>query len=207
MAVERIQWTCPVCKRRYAIPATAPTPARCPQCRQAEEQSKARGVHAPVLAEAIAEPLEQAEEESSSALAPAFSVRPPPLGSSSSGTSGPLSALAAIQLEVAEEASRGPSAVAPVVRQIRPAFNRLEAIATIYTVLAGLAVVGGFAGLLFGLRAAFVMEATVLRTYAIFYALGEFIGGLVAALAFFAFREVIYLLLAIEENTRPRQED
>ena len=39
-------------------------------------------------------------------------------------------------------------------------------------------------------------------TYAIFYALGEFAAGLIAALGFFAFREVIHLLLTIEENTR-----
>ena len=87
------------------------------------------------------------------------------------------------------------------MRHAAPAFKRLEAIATIYTVLAGLAVVGGFGGLLFGLRAAFVMEATPMRTYAIFGALGQFAAGLIAGLGFFAFREVIYLLLAIEENS------
>jgi hypothetical protein len=195
MPIERIQWTCPVCKRRYAIPATAPTPARCPQCRQAEEQAVARAVHAPVLAEAIAEPIEHANESD----IPSAPFSSGPL------SSGPLSALAAIQLEVAEEATRGPIAVAPVMRHAAPAFKRLEAIATIYTVLAGLAVVGGFGGLLFGLRAAFVMEATPMRTVAIFSALAQFAAGLIAALGFFAFREVIYLLLAIEDNTRPRQ--
>jgi hypothetical protein len=183
MPIERIQWTCPVCKRRYAIPATAPTPARCPQCRQAEQEATTKAVHAPVLAEAVAEPLEHANEEDS--------------------PTGTLSALAAIQLQVAEEATRGPSIVPPV-RHIAPAFKTLDAIATVYTVLAGLALVGGFAALLFGLRAAFVMDATPARTYAIFFALGEFAAGLVAALGFFAFREVIHLLLTIEENTRAR---
>jgi hypothetical protein len=183
--IERIQWTCPVCKRRYAIPATAPTPARCPQCRQAEEGAAARVIPAPLLAEAVAEPIERANEP----IYPAT----------------PLSALAAIQLEVAEEASRGPTTIAPVVRHVASGeFKTLDAIATIFTVLAGLSVVGGFAGLLFGLRAAFVLEATPLRTYAILYALAEFAGGLVAAITFFAFREVIRLLLAIEENTRAR---
>ena len=67
---------------------------------------------------------------------------------------------------------------------------------------AGLAVVGAFAGLIFGLRAAFIMEANQARTLAIFIALGEFGAGLVAALGFYAFREVIQLLLTIEENTR-----
>jgi len=184
MPIERIQWTCPVCKRRYAIPATAPTPARCPQCRQAEEEAAARAAHAPVLAKAFAEPVERANEVDFPAT--------------------PLSALAAIQLEVAEEATRGPTAVAPTFRHSSPAFKTLETIATVYTVLAGLAVVGGFAGLVFGLRAAFVMEVTPLRTYAIFYALAEFAGGLIAAVIFFTFREVIHLLLAIEDNTRAR---
>ena len=156
-------------------------------------------MHAPVLAEALAEPVERANE---------LDVPYIPTGpiSGASIPAGPLSALAAIQLEVAEEATRGPTAAAPVLRHVvAPAFKRLEAIATIYTVLAGLAVVAGFGGLLFGLRAAFVMEATPMRTYAIFGALGQFAAGLIAALGFFAFREVIYLLLAIEENTRPRQ--
>jgi hypothetical protein len=188
MPVERIQWTCPVCKRRFAIPATAPTPSRCPQCREAEEKAAARIVHAPMLAEAIAEPVERANEPEPR-VTPVSAV--------------PLSALAAIQLEVAEEASRGPTvSVAPAMRYTARSFKVLEAIATIYTVLAGLAVVGAFGGLLFGLRAAFVMEATQARTFAIFYALGEFAAGLIAALGFFAFREVINLLLTIEENTR-----
>jgi hypothetical protein len=205
MPIERIQWTCPVCKRRYAIPATAPTPARCPQCREAEEQAKARVVLAPVLAEAIAEPVERANEDDVR-LAPVSSV-PISKGPVSTGatSAAPLSALAAIQLEVVEEASRGPTTVGPVTRHVAPAFKRLEAIATIYTVLAGLAVVGGFGALLFGLRAAFVLEATPLRTITIFWALGEFVAALIASLGFFAFREVIYLLLAIEENTRGRQ--
>jgi hypothetical protein len=199
MPIERIQWTCPVCKRRYAIPATAPTPARCPQCREAEDQAKARVVHAPVLAEAIAEPVERANE-ADVRVAPVFTRSVP----KSPGSGPTLSALAAIQLEVAEEASRGPTTSVPTLRNVAPAFKRLEAIATIYTVLAGLAVVGGFGALLFGLRAAFVMEATPLRTFTIFSALGEFAAAVIAALGFFAFREVIYLLLAVEENTRGR---
>jgi hypothetical protein len=187
MAVDRIQWTCPVCKRRFAIPATAPTPSRCPQCRQAEEVAAARVVHAPVLVEAVVETIERPSDVEK--------------------RSTPMSALAAIQLEVAEEATRGTPMVAPVVRHSSPSFKVLDAIATIYTVLAGLAVVGAFAALLFGLRAAFVMEANQARTYAIFSALGEFGAGLVAALGFYAFREVIHLLLTIEDNTRSRHID
>jgi len=35
MAVQRIQWTCPGCNRRYAIPADAPNPRLCPSCQSA----------------------------------------------------------------------------------------------------------------------------------------------------------------------------
>ena len=48
------------------------------------------------------------------------------------------------------------------------------------------------------------MDATPLRTASILYGLAEFAGGLIGAVMFFAFREVIRLLLAIEENTRAR---
>ncbi len=182
MTIQRIQWTCPICKRRYAIPATAPTPSRCPQCRQAEEEAASGEPgesNVPVLAEADADEDEKFETAA-------------------------LSALAAIQLEVAEEAARGPTVAAPVMRRNERTSGILPVVAIIYTVLAGLAVVGAFAGLLFGLHAAFAMPATAARTAAIFYAIGAFGGGLISALTFFTFRELIHILLDIEENTRSK---
>jgi hypothetical protein len=184
MTMQRIQWMCPICKRRYAIPATAPTPSRCPQCRQEEEAAAQAGG-------AIA--LALAEENTSDRLG------------SEDGTGGSaLSALAAIQLEVAEEAARGPSAATPIIRHAEAASNTLGTIALVYTVLAGLAVVVAFAGLLYGLHAAFALQATHERTVLIFEAIAAFGGGLVAALTFFTFREAIRILLDIEENTRVR---
>jgi hypothetical protein len=115
-----------------------------------------------------------------------------------------LSALAAIQLEVAEEAARGPTVAAPVMRRSERVSGILPIIAIVYTVLAGLAVVGAFVGLLFGLHAAFARPATPDRTVVIFEAIGAFGGGLVSALTFFTFRELIHILLDIEENTRPQ---
>jgi hypothetical protein len=179
MTIERIQWTCPVCKRRYAIPATAPTPSRCPQCRQAEEEAASSARSVPLLAKA-----ESDEDEKFETAA--------------------LSALAAIQLEVAEEAARGPTVAAPVLRRGERVSGILPVIAIVYTVLAGLAVVGAFVGLLFGLHAAFALPATPARTAVIFEAIGAFVVGLVSALTFFTFRELIHILLDIEENTRPR---
>jgi len=184
MAMQRIQWTCPICKRRYAIPATAPTPSRCPQCRQEEEAASRTGG-------AIS--LVVTEEDASDGIGTEDRI-----GSSA------LSALAAIQLEVAEEAARGPSAATPVIRHAEAASNTLGTIALVYTVLAGLAVVVAFAGLLYGLHAAFALQATHERTVLIFGAIAAFGGGLVAALTFFTFREVIRILLDIEENTRVR---
>ena len=176
MTIQRIQWTCPICKRRYAIPATAPTPSRCPQCRQAEEAGASHLDVAPALPEAADEANDEFETSA-------------------------LSALAAIQLE---EAARGPTVAAPVMRYAEGASNTLRTIALVYTVLAGLAVVVAFVGLLYGLHAAFALPATHDRTILIFVSIGAFGGGLIAALTFFTFHEAIRVLLDIEENTKPR---
>ena len=184
MTIQRIQWTCPICKRRYAIPATAPTPSRCPQCRQAEEAAATGEPGMPVLT-----PADSADSDEDAKFETAA-----------------LSALAAIQLEVAEEAARGPTVTTPVMRRTeRVSGGVLPIIAIVYTVLAGLAVVGAFVGLVVGLHAAFSMPATVARTAVIFQAIGAFVGGLIAGLTFFTFRELIHILLDIEENTRSKQ--
>jgi hypothetical protein len=183
--IQRIQWMCPVCKRRYAIPATAPTPTLCPQCRRAEAESTDPSpvVSFPAPRPVVERPLQlELEDEGGSAM----------------------SALAAIQLEVAEEAARGPTSAVPVVGTARPDLDRLQIISQIYALLAGLAVVGGLGALFYGLRAALVMDATSARTTAIFQAIAAFVGGLVAGFLFFSFREVIRVLIGIEENTRER---
>jgi hypothetical protein len=172
MMIERIQWTCPVCHRRYAIPASAPKPSQCPQCRQDEVDREA---------------------ETSVARARAFEEEAP--------AEDPLSALAAIQMEVVDEVTRGPAMPGPVIRRAHPT---LEPISAAYAVLAGLAVLGSFAALLFGLRTAFVMDATPARTTMILEAIAAFGGGLIAALSFFTFRELIRVILNIEESTRPK---
>jgi hypothetical protein len=187
MTIQRIQWTCPVCKRRYAIPATAPTPSRCPTCRQAEtaqaaEEAASDGPSFPVMATAVADVDDEEHKLETAAL----------------------SALAAIQLEVAEEAARGPTAAAPVMRRNESTSGVLPILAIVFTVLSGLAVVGAFVGLLVGLHAAFSSPANAARTVTIFEAIGVFGGGLVSALMFFTFRELIHILLDIEENTRPQ---
>jgi hypothetical protein len=171
MTIERIQWTCPVCQRRYMIPASAPKPSRCPQCRQSDQEI-AFVPPTPAKQEGVVEPA---------AEIPA------------------LAALAAIQNEVVEEAAHGHSTVAPAARRDYPF---LRPLALVYTVLAALAAIGAFAALLFGLRAAFVMELNAARTVAIFEAIGFFVGGLVVAVNFFTLRELIYVVLDIEENTR-----
>ena len=67
------------------------TPSRCPQCRQAEEAAASHLDVAPALPEAAEEANDEFENSA-------------------------LSALAAIQLEVAEEAARGPTVAVPVLR-------------------------------------------------------------------------------------------
>ena len=39
MAIERIEWQCPQCERRYAIPANLPRPTSCPKCQPDDEQA------------------------------------------------------------------------------------------------------------------------------------------------------------------------
>jgi hypothetical protein len=112
-----------------------------------------------------------------------------------------LSALEAIQDEVRVAAERGEALPAARVRAAHP---RLEAICLVLPPLAGLAVLLGIVGLLMGLRAAFLMEATAARTSAIFLSIGEFGAGLVAGLLIFTLHELIRVVLDIERNTRPR---
>ena len=115
-----------------------------------------------------------------------------------------LSALAAIQLEVAEEAARGPTVAAPVLRHVEAASKTLRTIAQVYTVISVIAVAAALGGLLYALHAAFALPANHERTVLILVAVAAFCGGLIAALTFYTFREVIGVLLGIEENTRPR---
>ncbi|MBT6155570.1 MAG: hypothetical protein HOL01_03000 [Planctomycetaceae bacterium] len=44
MAIERIEWQCPQCERRYAIPANLPRPTLCPKCQSDDEQPAAPAV-------------------------------------------------------------------------------------------------------------------------------------------------------------------
>jgi hypothetical protein len=37
MPVERVEWQCPNCKKRYAIPANLPRPSLCPKCQPTQE--------------------------------------------------------------------------------------------------------------------------------------------------------------------------
>jgi hypothetical protein len=180
MTMQRIQWTCPICKRRYAIPATAPTPSRCPECRVAEEEGALR--QGSVLAA-----MPDTDDDSERHL-----------------ETSALSALAAIQLEVAEEAARGPTVAAPVLRHVEAASKTLRTVAQVYTVLSVIAVAAASGGLLYALHAAFALPANHERTVLILVGVAAFCGGLIAALTFYAFREVIGVLLGIEENTRPR---
>jgi hypothetical protein len=195
MTVQRVQWTCPICGRRYAIPATAATPARCPECERAR-----------ALGPASMGPVSMGAAASASAARNSLVLAPeePEVEEDDNPALRELSVLAAIQNEVEEEAVRGPAAVSPAARHVQPSLRMLDTMAMIYAVLAGLAVVLAFAGLMFGLRAAFVMDLTPLRTVAIFQSIAAFGGGLVLAFVFFSFREVIRVLMEIEENTRPR---
>jgi len=42
MSTNRIEWACPECKKRFAIPADIETPERCPECTEAAAQKNLR---------------------------------------------------------------------------------------------------------------------------------------------------------------------
>ncbi len=179
--IERVPWTCPICERRYAIPATAPTPTRCPACREAEQALRD-------AAERQEDQVEQREEQDEEP--DSFETRS-------------ISPLAAIQLEVAEEAIRSPVSI-PAVRHNDGALKTLQAISGIFTVLAGAAVVAALGALLYGFYSAIAMPAAPARRLTILSSIAGFGGGLLAGLLFFTIREVIRLLLAIDSNLRDR---
>src|SRR5688572_12908053 len=42
MAVERVEWQCPGCQRKFAIPSNLPRPKLCPHCQQTATSIRAR---------------------------------------------------------------------------------------------------------------------------------------------------------------------
>ncbi len=192
MPIQRVEWTCPSCGKRYAIPATAKKPARCPECRQ-------RGATAGAAAAFPGAPVST----------PAATLPPaaPQLGPAPAAT--PLPEFAFEEPEPAVDVlpdfsafERAPAAAAaPVMRRKYPA---LRTIALCYRIVALLVAVGTVVGVV-----ALMVRAQALTSYvgtggAILIGIGGMLIGLIVTLSLFACAEVIQLQLDIEENTRPR---
>ncbi|VAX41950.1 hypothetical protein MNBD_PLANCTO02-2512 [hydrothermal vent metagenome] len=57
MAQKRIEWACPECNKRFAIPSNANLPERCPDCQQSASQKEEIKIKIPPPLPAIDTPL------------------------------------------------------------------------------------------------------------------------------------------------------
>ncbi|MEX2287727.1 MAG: hypothetical protein WD648_11600 [Planctomycetaceae bacterium] len=172
---KRVEWTCPGCGKRYAIPAHMPEPRLCPQCRN-------RGAS---LGEAVA-----AEYPLPSEPAPMgfpIDVEPPEIDRSVPEFEPPTIPLPTRR---------------PKRSTLRKRYPILRTIALCYKVLAAIVGLGAIVGIGISITATTTVEASPERTNQIIAGLVTFGAGVVLAILFWTFSEVIHLLLDIEETTR-----
>jgi hypothetical protein len=175
MAVERIEWTCPGCERRYAIPSNAPKPALCPSCQSSQKS-----------ADVAPNPAAPSSQGSAPALPPARNKEPEPIVEVS-----PFDRLAELDTGPRRSVSRGTKR-----------YPALRAIAFWYRILAGLAGLGAIIGLIYALLSAVSDSTAAERTTHIILGLASFGSGVVGGVTLLAFGELIQVVIDIEENTR-----
>jgi hypothetical protein len=61
MTVARIEWQCPGCERKFAIPANQPRPKLCPHCQQTATAIPKRPAQTPPIAAYADEPVIESE--------------------------------------------------------------------------------------------------------------------------------------------------
>lgn len=172
---KRVEWTCPGCGKRYAIPAHLPEPRLCPQCRN-------RGAS---LGEAVAAEYPLPSEPAPTGFP--IDVEPPE-----------------VDISVPEfEPTTIPLPTRLQKRStLRKSYPVLRAIAICYKVLAAIAGVGSIVGIGNSITATTTVEASPERTNQIIAGLVAFAAGAILAVLFWTISEVIRLLLDIEETTR-----
>ncbi len=82
MSVERIEWQCPGCHRKFAIPSNQPRPKLCPHCQQTAQAVPRQPAPSPAVAAHVSPAI--AEPEVEFAEVP---VATPPLGGGASSPS------------------------------------------------------------------------------------------------------------------------
>jgi len=190
MAVKRVEWTCPGCGRKYAIPVDATSPSLCPKCRNNLEALSQ--VPAPVVNDDPAPAVNDTVQFDADAEAYAAAV-------ATIATEQPESEPALFQPQLAP-----PPPTRPIHSGRRAKFAALRTIALCYKVFAMLVAVAAAVGIFLSMRTVAATEASPERTMAILSGLATFAGGAVASVSLFAFAELIRVLLEIEENTRAR---
>lgn len=211
MAVKRIQWVCPRCRRRYAIPETAPTPELCPSC-----QAEGVSTSAPPSREAPPKPTSPSRKASAVSIEtdnpfisePPPSPRPPqttppPQPPPSAAPEPPLP-IEPLQFEEPAGPPQAYTLEEPQPTYTRKKYPALQAVSLAYRGLAYLASVGCFLGLLMAVVRAVTDDPSPARTVGIIQGLVIFAGGALSTLTFLAFSELIRLAIDIEENTRRR---
>lgn len=215
MPIQRVEWTCPGCRRKFAIPATAATPSLCPDCRQVDRGAVEDGPGSRVATGAPSSPAPLSRGERGAATpspAPIPQRRPEQRVTTQANVD---EAEVMLEEEGTIEASEFPLLVdtAPpreVSRHEIPSQRRkrkrpvLRTIAFCWQLLAGLFGLGAAAALLYAIAMAATMDLGPERSTAIGIGIASFIGSGLAAFGALSFASVIQAITNIDEQVRPR---
>ncbi len=195
MALERIEWTCPDCGKRFAIPANATMPKRCPSCQQSATQKVATPTETPP----VKRPPQSAK--------PVISALEPPLPNFDGVESQSKETIAPL-IAVPTSHSRGINQ-----RNLPRIYPALRTLSLVSRVLGGMVVA---LTLYFNVRVSLFLAQdeirrsfkksadyifTIIEVNILILLIGAFWGMLLFALA-----ELILLMIDIEENTRKKNE-
>lgn len=180
MTVQRVEWTCPGCRKRFAIPAQMAEPEFCPACRS----SKAAVVAAPPPVPKVREEqlTVDAAEEATEATLPDFDLFDAEHGH--------------------KRHVHRPRAKAS--RQRSTSYPALRILVICFRVLAGLVAVSALWGFYDLIRGVTSAKESSLRGVLIDAGLHWFALKLIGIVVLIAIGELILLLLDIESNTRQR---
>ncbi len=172
MTVERIEWQCPGCQRKFAIPNTQPRPKLCPHCQQTGTS---------VLPKRSTTPT----------AAPAY-VTPP--------TVEPELDFAEEPLETPAPFAGSPSHSSRPVKRRR--YAELRTLSLVLKIMAGFIGLLTIILLAESGRVVMSAEAGDVRRYLVYNCFGILIGGTTAALLVYAFAVLLVVALDVEYNTR-----
>lgn len=175
MAIERIEWQCPQCERRYAIPADLPCPSLCPKCQPDAEQPEAPGPKVDSIRVA-AQPVTTLS---------GVSPMPPQLRD-----------------DVAFETPTGEREFD--AGRYRRKYPALRIISLFYRCLAAVIILASVVAFVSGVVGVFQANEQSARWAAAAIGLGSLVGGTFCSVSVLALAELIKLMLDIEQNTRQR---